>query len=137
MIGHFWFYRRRRVLPFLAAYALVCINGATLAPFVMPASVAAADSPGAGDSLGQSTADAWRWLEYHRGSGPEREPVVAAALPPIVKNLRRHSPSQQAKAASAANDLRPADARIPRLEFIQRAVAASGADLSRLCRLLL
>ncbi len=137
MSGRFWFYRRRRLLPFLAAYALVCINGATLVPFAIPAENAAAAAGLPDDARAQLDSDAWRWLEYQRGTGPEREPVVAAAVPPIVKNLRRHSAPQQARTASNAHDWRIADTRIPRPELMQQALAANAADLSRLCRLLL
>lgn len=137
MFGRFWFYRRRRVLPFLAAYALVCINGATLLPLAMPASPASASAVSWDDLLASCDADAWKSLEYQRGTSRERGPEIAAALPPVVKNLRRHSPPQQARPTSAANAFRPANARIPRTEFMQRALVANSADLSRLCRLLL
>jgi hypothetical protein len=135
--GRFWFYRRRRLLPFLAAYALVCINGATLVPFVIPAESAAAATGLPDDAHARLDSDAWRWLEYQRGTGPEREPVVAAAVPPIVKNLRRLPTSQHARTAPAAHDRHVTDTRIPRPELMQQALAANAADLSRLCRLLL
>ena len=137
MIDRFSMYRRRRVLPFLAVYALVFINGATLAPLAVPAAKSSSASRFADDAHAQCDADAWRWLEYQRGSGPEQGPEIAAALPPIVKNLRRHTPSEQAKAGCASNEQRPGDARIPGTEFMQRALAANNADLNRLCRLLL
>ena len=137
MIGRFWFYRRRRVLPFLAVYALVCINGATLVPLAMPMANSSASADEWSESLSPCDADAWQSLEYQRGESRKRGPEIAAALPPVVKNLRRQSPSQQAKPTSAANALRAADARIPRTEFMQRALAANSADLSRLCRRLL
>lgn len=137
MSGRFSFFRRRRLLPFLAAYALVCINGATLVPFAIPAESAAAAAGLPDEARAHLDADTWRWLEYQRGNGPEREPVVAAAVPPLVKNLRRPAPSHQSRTASAAHDWRIANTRIPRPELMQRALAANGADLSRLCRLLL
>lgn len=138
MIGRFWFYRRRRVLPFLAVYCLVCINGATLVPFVPPAPQARDAPTRAGNVDTGDHGDSWYRARYERGHDrPEPESVVAGGLPPIVKNLRRPVPSRHFKAASRNAGLCPPGVRGPMVESVQRVLAGNAADLTRLCRLLL
>lgn len=133
MLERFHFYRHRRFLPFAAAYALVFINGATLAPFVPP--LPFATSWAASDDAAQ--ADAWQWSQYERDTADEQEPCVSAAPPPLVKNLRRAAPSRHAGCCGRRPFGRPDDVRGQSLEFRQRVLVANAADLSRLCRLLL
>lgn len=135
MCGRFWFYRRRRVLPFAAVWCLVFVNGATLQPFVAPpelivgAATAARSAP--------SSADSARRLQYERGDVEYPAPAVSAAVPPIVKNLRRPAPTRTMKAVARGREPQPADAPGPTPDFMQRVLAANAADLTRLCRLLL
>lgn len=138
MFGRLWFYRRRRVLPFLAVGCLVFINGATLVPLVPPeAQASTVPSSAAGAGAGTRT-DAWHRLNYERGAGDtEPETVVAAALPPVVKNLRRPAPSRHLMAASWWSDRPAPDARGTKADCPRHAWPANGADLSRLCRRLL
>lgn len=132
MIGRLWFYRRRRVLPFLAASCLVFINGATLVPLVVPGARAVANdgNPGVDDG-------SWRRAAYERGDGAEPEPVIAAALPPVVKNLRRPTAGRQDRTVSRCCGERPPDVRCQRTAFGPWPRAAGMAVLDRLCRLLL
>lgn len=135
MNGRFRFYRRRRLLPFAAAWCLVCINGATLQPLAAPhESLDGATTAGADHD---AAADAWKWLQYERRSGEDQSPAVAANVPPIVKNLRRPAPPKHAKAGARAHVQRPADGPTPNRHVLQHALAANAPDLMRLCRLLL
>lgn len=136
MIGRFSFYRRRRVLPFSAVYALVCINAATLTPFVVsPArAVPSLADDAASAAMGR---DFSRDLRYDRGRHVEREPIVAAAVPPLVKNLRRPAPTREAKTAACGTIHRPAASTPTRHDLANRLFAANEPNLSRLCRLLL
>lgn len=134
MNGRFRFYRRRRVLPFLAVYCLVCINGATLVPLpdmgIVPAP--------AGDADAFDHADSRPWANYERGCDrAEPESVAAGGLPPIVKNLRRSSPSRHGKTGSWGGGPRPPDSRALIAESVQQSLAVNTADLTRLCRRLL
>lgn len=137
MTGHFRFFRRRRLLPFLAAYSLVFVNGATLTPIVVPAEVfqawaaALADTPAA-DRVGDTS----RWLRFERRNAEQQEPSIAAALPPLVKNLRRPSPTP-AKSACLGRHERPAQTTGCSYRLVQQTAAANAVCLSRLCRLLL
>lgn len=130
-------FRHRRLLPFAAVYALVCINGATLAPFVAPACIAGSASAADGPETSALANDAWRWLQYERADAADPAPAIAAAPPPIVKNLRRLSPSGPCE--HAARRLFGRHPTVPRLDsgFMHRALAANAADLSRLRRPLL
>ena len=139
MIGRLRFYRRRRMLPFSAAFALVFINGAALGPAVMrpldgPGTASRQAEPPDTESL---ACDQWRWLQYERGNGPEQETFVDAAIPPIVKNLRRSPALKAHKIPGGCHEAHAADAPAPQFDFLQRALAANAADLHRLCRLLL
>ncbi len=135
MGGRLSFYRRRRVLPFVAAWCLVSVNGATLQPFVAPPELV--DCIAAASRSAASVADSWRWLQYERGTGDDSAPAVAAAVPPIVKNLRRPAPTRAVKVVVRGREPRPADVPGPASEFVHRVRAANTADLARLCRLLL
>lgn len=131
MSGRLRFYRRRRALPFLAVACLVGINGATLAPFAVPA------EPGGSASAGETARDTIPWRQCERGDDDARDASVVAAPPPVVKNLRRPAPARQVKAATGGHAGRPPDARGPAAEVLLRVHAANAADLTRLCRLLL
>lgn len=136
MIGRFHFYQRRRVLPFSAVYALVFINAATLAPFVAPPEWSVAlmvDDAASAATSRHFPCD----LRYDRGRHVERESVVVAAAPPLVKNLRRPAPTRQTKAAVGAAIDRPAACACGNRDFVHGLIAANRPDLSRLCRLLL
>lgn len=137
MIGRFCFYRHRRVLPFLAAYALVFVNGATLAPFAVPAELveALAASLATGPSADQLEKSS-RWLQFDRRPAEQQEPTIAAALPPLVKNLRRPS-STCSKNACIGKHERPTEASGRSHRFVQRALVANAVCLNELCRLLL
>lgn len=129
-------YRRRLGLPFAAVYALVFINSATLAPFcpLSTDSRAALGSPPSTFVAGEN----WRWLQYERGHGePSEQTAIAAVPPPIVKNLRRSSLRMQSGCCSQRILERLDDTPGLNAAFIQRALAANAADLSRLCRRLL
>lgn len=136
MSGRFHCYRRRRVLPFAAVSALVFINAATLAPLVAPPDWAAEAMVDDAASAATSR-DISRDLRYDRGRHMDREPVVVAAPPPLVKNLRRPAPTRQTKATTCGAHYRPAASRCTKRDFSHGLVAATDPDLSRLCRLLL
>lgn len=140
-MGHFPFYRRRRVLPFSAAFCLVFINGATLAPNVLtPAEDGRSQRVAADHAAGSLTIDQSlpNRLRYERGSGAvPSEPVIAANVPQIVKNLRRDQQVRHGVVACFGQAGRPVDAVGPLPEFTYRARAANAADFARLCRLLL
>lgn len=137
-------YRHRRLLPFAAVYALVFINGATLVPFAPPTPLCGESLPEARASAAEGAttpgpaSDSWRWLQYEQGKGATTEqPVIAAGPPPLVKNLRRSSISVQHGCCQHSPVGRIDDAPGLDPNFLQRALAANAADLSRLCRLLL
>lgn len=132
MSGRFHFYRRRRALPFLAVVGLVFINGATLAPFTVPAELAAAAT-----SADDAAARTCPGRQCERGPFDCREPSVVAAPPPVVKNLRRQAPTRQDKDVTSARAGHPVDAPGPSFDVLHRVLAANAADLTRLCRLLL
>lgn len=137
MFRSFRFYRRRRVLPFLAVYCLVFVNGATLVPLVLPAAhaeAAAASEVQAGAGL----SDSWHRLQYERRrADAETEPGVTAALPPVVKNLRRSPPNRAFRSGSRWIGRQPADSPGKRVGCVPWSPAARAAELIRLCRLLL
>ena len=137
MIGRFWFYRRRRVLPFAAAWCLVFVNGATLAPLTVPPELLdGLETPPAAAAV-RGSAEARQRPKYEQGSREESAPAVAANVPPIVKNLRRPAPSRMARAVVRGQDLCLEDRAAPRPDALRRSLAANAADLTRLCRLLL
>lgn len=138
MIGRFSYYRRRRVLPLSAVYCLVFINGATLAPLVLPAVVRASGTADSRDARAERGADeCGPRLNYERGGGEQREPTIAVSVPPIVKNLRRPAPTRHFGAACCRGNQPATDSPKPESDFVQRALAANAASLTRLCRLLL
>lgn len=143
MLTSFSSYRPRRLLPFAAAYALVFINGSTLAPLVLPGPWATACRAHGGSASDAATSpaeadDDRRGLHYERAEGESPEQTaITAPPPPIVKNLRRSMHVSRPECASHRlvwrYDVTPGlDA-----EFLQRALAAKAADLTRLCRRLL
>lgn len=143
MLTSFSYYRPRRLLPFAAVYALVFINGATLAPLALPVPWATDGRSDRGSASGDASSsveaeDASRGLQYERAKGESPEQTtIAATPPPIVKNLRRSMhlsrpeslPHRLVWRFDATPGLDP--------EFLQRALAANAADLTRLCRRLL
>lgn len=137
MNGRFWFYRRRRTLPFAAAWCLVFVNGATLQPLAVPPELLEGVAAGPAPVTAAPGADARQRPRYERGCGGERSPAVVANVPPLVKNLRRPAPTRLAKAVVRGPVSHPTDA--PRLtsHCTRRFLAVNTADLSCLCRLLL
>lgn len=137
MTGRFSFYRRRRVLPFAAVWCLVCINGATLAPLVVPPELLEGVAAVAASGLGGIAADAPQRMRYERGEGGEQTPAVVANVPPLVKNLRRPAPTRSVKTVVRGHEPHPVDTPGLSPRLLQRSLAAGPTDLARLCRLLL
>lgn len=143
MLTSFSHYRPQRLLPFAAVFALVFINGATLAPLALPVPGATDWRSHRGSASDQvpSSAEAdvaSRGLQYERGKGdwPEQA-AIAATPPPIVKNLRRSMHLSRPESLSHRLVWRFDAAPGIDAEFLQRALAATAADLTRLCRRLL
>lgn len=137
MTGRFCFYRRQRILPFLAAFCLVFVNGATLTPLVVPAEVfealaaSLANNPSP-DRLGDTS----RWLQFERRNAEQQEPAIAAALPPLVKNLRRPSPTHT-KSSGLGSHERPTESSECSHRLAQQTAVGNAVCLRRLCRFLL
>lgn len=138
MLPCFGYYRRRRVLPFAAIYALVFINGQTLAPLVIPASAVGITSQPDGMTGASDSCQLPLRLQYERNEGTSiPEPSISACPPPIVKNLRRVGGDQKPSTSSGRHAWRVTSSAGPCLDFRTLALAANAADLKRLCRLLL
>lgn len=135
--GRFVFYRRRRVLPFVAAWCLVFVNGATLAPLAVPLELLDGLETSSAAAAAPVSADTRQRPRYEQGSGEQSTPALAANVPPPVKNLRRPAPTRTAKAVVRGWNPHVADVAGPRSYDLQRLPAANAADLTRLCRLLL